>query len=135
MSEQVKILLNTIIPTVSLAAVLLENLDTNTTGLDDETAKLMQQFTKSAKALIASLPESTIARGFEQTKAFCDNVKNTVTVIIASDIPTSNKRFQCQILLDDLSDSSKIWQAKKGKDADYLTRTKTDVQRLIDLNT
>jgi hypothetical protein len=129
--EQVKIILQTILPTSAMAAVLLENLDTNNTGWDDDGAKAVQQFNESIKALIASFPESATARGYAQTKVYCDNVLNQMRAIADGETPRPQKLTALQLLRDSLDDSDKVWQAKKGKDADYLATARTKANQII----
>jgi hypothetical protein len=129
----VKNLLQSIIPTLRVVQIGLETLDTNDTGLDDAAAKQINGGVVAIQAYLDSFPASTIAKGYAETKAFCDNVLNSLEIILASDISRDEKRAQAVSLLASLTDDSKLYPAKKGKDGDLIDKTLTQVRAKIEL--
>lgn len=115
-----KEILNSILPTLTIAQIALETLDTNTTGFDDDAAKQVSGLRSAIAGYLNSLPQDTAARGYVQIKAFCDNVLNSLEIIIESDLPKTEKVKQAQSLVNDLTDDTKVFPARKGKDGAYL---------------
>lgn len=68
----------------------------------------------------------TIARGIAQVRAFGDNVIDALQHLATATVPnTTERQRQADDLVHSLSDSTKVWQAKKGTDAALLADYKT----------
>lgn len=119
-----KTILTTINPQIRLAGILLSAIDANNTGLDDAASAQALALANAIDAYLNSFPASTIAKGYEATKAFCDNVLNSMDIVLASEATKSEKLTQCHALFNSLNDTTQIYQSKKGKDADYLNNAK-----------
>lgn len=129
----VRNILQSIMPSLRIVQIGLETIDTNDTGLDDAAAKQINGGLVAIQAYLDSFPVSTIAKGYEQTKAFCDNVLNSIDVIAVSDLDRVEKVRQVTVLVDTLTDDSLIYPAKKGKDGDKLTQTIVKAKAKLEL--
>jgi uncharacterized membrane-anchored protein len=75
---------------------------------------------------------STVAKGYAATVKFCDSVLAKLDLLVLSTAPKDERLAQAKDLADDLSDPSKVYQAKKGDDADALKGAKAAAQRRLD---
>lgn len=73
------------------------------------------------------------ARGFGQTVKFCDSVIARMDLVVASEAPKAEKLAQAKAIAAELSDPSKVYQAKKGDDAAALVGGKAAAERRIAL--
>jgi hypothetical protein len=77
---------------------------------------------------------STIARGSAQIRAFGDNVIAALNNLIAdTTIDHSEKQHQATKLAASLNDSTKVYQAKHGEDAQLLADYKAQAATLVNL--
>lgn len=123
-TDQLRNILQPMVTYGTTASAILSNLDANQTGIDDETAKKITEVTGVIQSFLASLPVVNIAQGYAAIKAFCDSVLSSMDLIIASDISQQEKYDNCRVLFESLSDESKVYPARKGKDGEYLAASK-----------
>lgn len=118
----IKNLIRTILPTLQIVAIGLETFDADDTGIDDKLAKQIRATHNALQSYLDSLPaeSSPIARGLEQTKAFCQNVLVSIDAVANSTLPFEQKEAQIRRLVKSLSDDTQIYQAKNGNDAKIL---------------
>jgi hypothetical protein len=123
----IKSLIRTITPTLQIIAFALENLDTNSEGIDDKAAIEARATGNALQAYLDSFPATpetgtpAVVRGLEQTKAFCENTIASIDFAIQSDLPREAKETAVRGLVKSLSNDKIIYQAKKGQDAKILT--------------
>lgn len=75
---------------------------------------------------------SVAARGYDEINTFGTNVMNALKTLKDSTISDDNKISQAESLVANLSDPTKVYQAKKGKDAELLATFKTKAKELAD---
>lgn len=125
--EKIRQLLNTILPTISVVAFAIENIDTNDTGLDDKIATETKKYVELVENILTSLPQDTkpiVVRGYAETKAFCENVLVSMDFLITSNVPFEAKQTGLRDLVKSLSDKTVVYQAKNGNDAKVLDITR-----------
>lgn len=82
----------------------------------------------------ADVPPSSsmVARGYDAIDVFGKNVITALGTLKTSDVSADEKTRQAGELVASLSDPTKVYQAKHGKDADLLASYKTKAQGLAD---
>jgi predicted transcriptional regulator len=132
MSDVIRSILTPLIPQLRIVQIALSSLDANDTGLDDEAARQLGGALNGIQAYLDSFPAAEqVAKGFEQIKEFCDNALDAVKTVIESIVPKEVKVKQLEDILATLNDSHKVYQAKNGKDGQYLAETKAKVKQAI----
>lgn len=112
------------LPFITAAQTALSNLDENSEGWDDQLAQKLKEITGTFITIIGSVPAGA-ARGYAEIVQFGNNVIAALDRLIANtELPHAEKLAEAQVLVASLSDSSKVYQAKKGSDAAALTAFK-----------
>lgn len=109
-----------------LAETLLRDLDSNDEGIDDQTADALKTaIGVITGALATDSSTGTEARGLVEITAFCQTVLAKLDDIIGHTQPYSEADInEAQAARDSLYNSSKVYQAKRGADAEVLANTK-----------
>ena len=111
---------------LTIAQNLLKNLDTNEEGIDDQLADgLKTAIDVITGALATDSTTGTEARGLVAITAFCQTVIAKLDAILAEPGPYSEAQItEAQNAHDSLFNSSKVYQAKRGRDAEVLADAK-----------
>lgn len=129
----IKDVLKTVIPTLRIVQISLASLDANDSGLDDAAAQNLLAGINAVQAYLDSFPQGTsVARGYDQIKAYCDNVTNSITLVIASSDTKDSKIRQVSDLSASLADNTRIYPAKNGADAQYLAQAIATAKAQLD---
>lgn len=108
-----------------LAQNLLENFDANNEGIDDDTAATLKTAINTITAVVSTdTSTGTEARGLVQITTFCTAVLARLDAILALPEITEAHKQEAKNEYDSLFNSSKVFQAKRGKDAEKLADTK-----------
>lgn len=109
----------------------LRNLDLNREGLDDKGADILKQFLDVIGAVQANQPPSTVAVGLAQITAFCSAALTALATIRDSALSKPEKLAAAQVVVDSLSDPTKVYQAVRGNDAAVLASTKVEAKTIL----
>lgn len=110
----------------------LASFDNNVEGWDDELASKLDDVIAALSAIVSNAPQAP-ARGLAEILAYGKNIITALESLIATaDMPQSEKIEQGSALVASLSDSTKVYQAKRGKDAEALAEFKVKAQDLLD---
>ena len=130
--QQVIKYLNIVVIYLELARSIVGNLDNNTTGKDDDFARLLDSIIKQIRTFIEMQPQQTLAaRGYTQTLAFCNDVLSRLDLILNSDLDKETKKAQMSEIAETLSNPNLVWQAKSGNDSEVLSNTKLKASEKI----
>lgn len=111
---------------LTIAENLLRNFDSNDEGIDDQIADgLRTAIGVITGALATDASTGTEARGLVAITAFCQGVLAKLDGILAQPGPYSEALVtEAQAAYDSLYNSSRVYQAKRGADAEVLANAK-----------
>lgn len=104
-------------------------------GWKDDFLALTSGITREITIFLETHPQapSTVARGYAATVAFCNSVLSRLDLLVAAtDKPKDERLAQARELTAELDDPAKVYQAKKGDDANALRGARAAAQRRIE---
>lgn len=135
--NKIKAVLLFVLPFMKLASQFARNIDPDDAGIDDEIATKIDEIVVWLEAIIGkdtanSLTGYTVARGYSAIAIFGNNIIASLKLIYGDTVtPYAERLAQAQELASYLSDSSKVYQAKRGDDAELLKAFKLEADNLV----
>ena len=120
------------LPYLTMAQVMLKNLDANDEGVDD---KIADGVAKGIEAIQFAVGTDTgtpgQAKGLIAITAFGNAVVARLTAIAATSPMTDALKAEAQTRYDSLSDPAQVYQPKRGADAQALNDAKARSSALL----
>ena len=110
-----------ILPFLERALFIVENLDANDAGIDDEIARKLQEFVDYIRLVVGDAEARKPARGYDAIQRFTNDVIFKLKEILNEENPDVGKAEE---LVNSLSDPREVYQAKRGDDAYLLEESK-----------
>ena len=131
--EQLRSLLSSFFSAAAVIEAVARNIDTNNSGIDDETADMIKKIREIGLPFLAAIPQntSTVAKGLEGIRAFGTNVINGLKALQSSTLPVGDRLSAARELAAMLDDDTKVYQPKKGKDKKLLDDFKKDAAEIV----
>lgn len=126
-------LLKTLNPTLAITAFALETFDPDTTGFDDDAAAAIKKSVEVINKFLLETDSGTAVKGLAAIRAYGENAIASLTQLENNTTRSKQERqVQAELLVDSLSDPSKVFQAQRGLDAEELKNYKFRARQILD---